>query len=301
MAVTTFIPKIWAAKLLLTLQKILVSEAGVNHDYEGDVKPGGSVVINTLSSVTVKDYNGKNIETEDATTTDVVMNIDTQKYFAVKVDDVDKAQAADGGDLLDKIMLDAAYQLADARDAANLGEMAEEAGVTVGSEDAPRVVTTGDEAKKFVRDMKTAADKANVPRDGRVLFAGPDLENALLTDTAIALAPPSTNDVIRAGYIGKLYGFEIYSTNNLPKDEESDVEIAIATHPSFTTEAFQIANMEALRDTNSFKDIIRGLDVSGRKVVKPEGVVKGYVQYTAPEEEEEEEDQGGGTGGGGQS
>lgn len=278
MAVNNFKPTVWVANLLVALRNALVSEAGVNHNYEGEVIGAGSVKINTIGKTVLRDYTGADITYDDISTEVQTLNIDHNKYFAQELDDADDAQVKSGGELMIKAMENAAYAIANDRDAANFKAMSDGAGVVVGTDDAPIKVTSAETAKNLVLSLKTKADVANVSKNGRVLFASPQLENFLLADQTIGLAAPTANDVIRTGYIGKLYGIEIYSTNNLPQTDNKN-DVVILTHPDFTTEASQVNKMEALRSTGSFKDLVRGLDVSGRKVIIPEGVVKAIVSY----------------------
>lgn len=278
MAVTSFIATIWAANLIASLKKVLVSEAGVNHNYEGEAKEGGSVKINRLADITVKDYDGNDITYDDLDTTDTTLNIDTKKYFAVKLDDVDAAQVRNSGALMAEAMTNAAYEIASSRDAANFKTM-----ITSGTKLQTAInVSNASTAKALVLKLKTLADKANIPAQGRVLFASPDLQNFLLSDTTINLSAPTADDSLKAGYIGKLYGIEIYSSNNIIQGEGANAkDYAILTTPIATTEASQISNIEAMRSEKAFKDIIRGLDVSGRKVIIPEAVIVAEVTYNA--------------------
>ena len=280
MAVTSFIPTVWYSQLLRSLKPRLVGEAFVNHDVEGEVMFGGSVKINKIGNVTLRDYEGSDITYEDMATSALTLNIDLQKYAAVQLDDVDAVQSRDGGQLMAKYTEEMARQVAETIDQATFGEIAGSAtsGNTLGDDTTPEVVTDGTSAKKLLLKMKTLADKANVPVDGRRLACPPDFENALLADPYINIAPPTAQDTLKAGYIGKLYGIEIYSTNNLPETEGHN-NVLILSHPLFTTEVNQIQNMEALRLQNAFKDAVRCLSVSGRKTVMPEGVIKAVVSF----------------------
>ena len=93
MAITTFIPTIWEARLLAHLDKALIYGNLCNRDYEGDISQAGdTVIINQIGDIAIKDYK----KTEDITLDDVdgtptQLKIDQQKYFAFKVDDVDAA------------------------------------------------------------------------------------------------------------------------------------------------------------------------------------------------------------------
>ena len=73
MAVTNFIRTIWDAELKQALSKKLVSQYFVNHNYEGAIMGAGSVKINQLADVTLRDYDGNDITTEDIATTAVTM------------------------------------------------------------------------------------------------------------------------------------------------------------------------------------------------------------------------------------
>ena len=117
MAITTFIPELWNARLLYALEKNHVATNVVNRNYEGEIKNAGDTVhINTLGAVAVRSYaQGTDLTYDALSTTDQTLVIDQQKYFAFALDDVDKAQAA--GDIMDVAMGRAAYSLADVSDA----------------------------------------------------------------------------------------------------------------------------------------------------------------------------------------
>jgi hypothetical protein len=51
----------------------------------------------------------------------------------------------------------------------------------------------------------------------------------------------------------------------------------LAGHPSALTFAAQMTNMESLRAESTFGSLVRGLNVYGYKVVKPEALVDAYV------------------------
>lgn len=282
MSVATFIPAIWYSKLLTSLKPRLVGEAFVNHDVEGEVMYGGSVKINKVADVTLRTYTGSTITYDDATTSDLTLNINLKNYAAIKIDDVDKVQARDGGQLMTKYIENMSYEIAKALDVATFTEIAGAATAanTLGDDTTPEVVTTAAQAKALLLNLKTLADEANVPDDVRRLACPPAFENLLLSDPYINIAPPTAQDSLRAGYIGKLYGIELYKTNNIPKTTGSNSQI-ILSHPLFTTEVNQIQELEALRDTNSFKDLVRCLSVSGRKTIMPEGVIKAVVSFTS--------------------
>ena len=57
MAITTFIPKVWSARLKENLHKSLVFGALCNRNWEGDIAQWGDTVhINNLADITVRPY-----------------------------------------------------------------------------------------------------------------------------------------------------------------------------------------------------------------------------------------------------
>ena len=78
MAISTFIPTLWSARLLAHLDKSLVLGNLVNRDYEGEIKQfGDRVKINQIADVTVKDYvKGTDItyDAADGTPTELVID-----------------------------------------------------------------------------------------------------------------------------------------------------------------------------------------------------------------------------------
>lgn len=282
MAVSSFIPTIWSAQVLQNLRKRLVGEAFVNHNYEGEILNGGggSVKINRIGDVTLRDYTGAEITYEDMDTEATTLNINNIKYCAVELDDVDRVQVRDGGALMGAYTDRMAYTIAEFLDSATFAEIAGAvpAGKTYGSDASPIAITNGASAKAALLKLKSIMDKAGVPKDGRRVAASSDFTGYLLSDPYINIAAPTAQDSLVAGYIGKLYGFEIFETENIPDSTGNNSQI-IASHPLFTTEANQLQNFEALRSEKSFKDLVRALVVSGVKTVMPEGTAKVIASF----------------------
>jgi hypothetical protein len=84
--------------------------------------------------------------------------------------------------------------------------------------------------------------------------------------------------------VNNLHGFRIYVSNNLPKvgtgagtsgtaNQNSNFGVIVAGHDSAVATAQQITKTETYRDPDSFADIVRGMHLYGRKILRPEGVV----------------------------
>lgn len=282
MAVTTFIPELWSARLLYALENAHVATNLVNRNYEGEISNHGDTVhINTIGAITVKSYT-KNTDIdapETLTTTDQTLVIDQAKYFNFQVDDVDKVQAA--GELVDTAMGRAAYALADGSDAYLLGVIAAgaAAGNTIGSAAAPVALTASNVYENIVK-LKTKLDKANVPNTGRTIVVPPDVHSLLLLDDRFAKSTATAGqEALINGLVGRIAGFDVYMSNNVKTGTGTDTgktpyfEIT-AQITDATTYAEQIIKTEAYRMESRFADAVKGLHVYGAKVTDGTKIAK---------------------------
>ena len=272
MAITSFVPKLWAARLLSNLEKNHVALAFVNRDYEGEIKKMGDTVhINSLGAITVKDYtDGTAIDApQGLTTNDQTLVIDKAKYFNFKVSDIEKVQAA--GDLMDKAMNEASYAVADAVDTAIFATMATAAtSVVTGALSASNVYDA-------VVAFRTAMVNAKVPKGTWKLAVNPTVMAYLLKDDRFVKAgTDKQNANLENGFVGRVAGFDIYETLSLPEGVNM-----LGSYAGATTFAEQIAEIEAYRPENTFADAVKGLDLYGVKVVRASCVFKDVVTATA--------------------
>ena len=270
MAVTTFIPELWNARLLYALDKAHVATNLVNREYEGQIRQQGDTVhINTIGAIAVSDYT-KNTDIsapEALSTTDQTLEISQAKYFNFQVDDVDKAQAA--GDLIDTAMGRAAYALNDAADKYLLGVLA--AGVdsdnVIGGTTA--VALTKSNVYENIVGLRTKLDKANVPTAGRSIVIPPEMYALLLQDDRFTGNGGVQGEAAaRNGYVGEVAGFQIYMSNNCVSATASSTTTYTITAQvsSACTYAEQIVSTEAYRMESRFADAVKGLHVYGAKV-----------------------------------
>ncbi|MGC3954628.1 MAG: hypothetical protein QM804_10300 [Propionicimonas sp.] len=286
MAVDTFIPEVWAAELKIALaQNFVTAQPGViNRDYEGDIaQKGDTVHIGTLGAPTVNDYvkNVTVINPETLTTTDETMVIDQAKYFAFEVDDVDARQTGQGGQLLTKAATLAAREVAKVVDTHLLTKMTTGAGNILPAQD----VATADAAFLLLRKLRMALNKGNVPTENRWAMISPELEALLLGDNRFIDASRYGSDApILNGEIGRAIGFRVLTSNNLPQGTAGTApevsNFVIAGHGIATTFADQISKVEAFRPQNSFSDAIKGLELYGSRVVRPEALAVCDVDVT---------------------
>ena len=133
-------------------------------------------------------------------------------------------------------------------------------------------------------------DEANAPEDGRWFVAAPEWYNQLANTSSKLLSVDfnAGQGSIRNGLVasGLLRGFQMYKSNNLPTNDltgatpagTATAPEALFGHISGTSAASSMNKVETIRDTGTFSDIVRGLMVWGRKVLRPE--ITGKIIYT---------------------
>ena len=284
MAVTRFVPQIWAANLTVALEKAHVFAQGgiVNRDYEGEISQFGDTVhITSISDPTIGTYvaNSTTITAEELTDTRRSLNIDQAKYFAFKVDDVDKRQAR--GNVIPTAMQRAAYKLRDAVDSylaglytsvptANaLGTVAVTAGTPTAAYDSVLV------------PLGVKLDEANVPSEGRWVVVPPWFHGRLQLDGRFVKVNEAADNGqgLRNGFIGRAAGFDIFKSNNSVLVTGDDYSVLAGTDMAISF-AEQINQVEAYRATDSFSDVVRGLHLWGARVVRPEGLASAVASQT---------------------
>ena len=255
MAVTNFIQSIWSKKIQDDLELKCKLVDNCLRDYEGDIKHASSVKILGVGEPTIGAYDsGVDITIEEMSDRGQMLTIDQANYFAFYVDDINQAQSVPG--LAEKYQQKAVHGLAVKRDeyVANLI-----AGAT-------NATTAEDNTAEAVKDAIDAAIVAlrerNFDEEG-VIEITPAVYNVFKNH----LITLSTNnpEYIKKGIVGVYDDFNVIMSNGMKKDATyayCDVrgKKAIAF-------AGQINEVESLRAEKRFKDIVRGLDTFGAKVI----------------------------------
>lgn len=290
----TFIPEIWSTKLQVKFYAATVFGDIANTDYEGEISGmGDKVNIRTVPTLTIRPYTkGANLQVETPESGIIELLIDQGKYFAFSATDLDKIQS--DIKLIDMWSTDAALQLkiavdrdilgsiyADA-DSANKGATAGKisGGYNLGATGSP-IALTKVNILDYIVDLGSVLTEQNVPEEGRwcVLpsWAANLLKKSDLKDASLTGDGKST---LRNGRLGMIDNFTLYVSNNLTPvtDGSNSCYNIMAGTKHALTFANQMTKMESLRNPNDFGDIIRGLQVYGYSVVKPQAlaVLYGY-------------------------
>lgn len=272
MAITNFIPEVWSASILEALRAKLVFPSLCNRDYEGDIREAGDTVhITGYDDVTVKKYTrGTNITVDAVTDANKgTLTIDQSDYFAFKVNDLDKVQAK--ADLTGNFTNSAAYNMALNVEKYISGLMDEAATAPAKTIS----VTTPSDAYLAVVEARKQLDKQNVPTEGRWIVVSPDFYALLLQDSRFIEGTEAGHNTLLNGVVGSVSGFTVVESNNVPtvSGKPSKQSIIAGTNAA-TTFAQQVNKVEAMRMQDDFADMVRGLDLYGGLVVRPECLTK---------------------------
>ena len=281
MAVKNFIQTIWSKHIQDDLELACKLVDNCLREYEGDCKYARTVKILGVGEPTIGTYDGNDINIEEMSDKGQLLTIDQQRYFAFYVDDVDQAQSVPG--LAKKFREKAVHGLAKERDTYVAGLIAKAGEKNADLEDADKldananvteVTGVGEGQLPTPEAILDAVDEAivalrerNFDEDG-VIEVTPAVYNKLKR----ILIDLSTNnpEYIKTGKVGIYDSFSVIVSNNM-KVEGNDTFCDIRGKKAIAF-AGQINEVEALRAEKKFKDIIRGLDTFGAKVIDRERI-----------------------------
>lgn len=271
MSILRFRPEIWSAVLMQATETALVfgSPLVVNRDYEGDISAAGDVVhISSVGDPTVSAYaSGDVITYEDLVDAGQAMPVDQQQKYAFKVDDIDKRQAK--GDMMGEATRRAGYRMAKAVDTYIAGLYT---GVVSANAITTTAITSGDLAYDNLIALGVKLDEADVPDVGRYAVVPPWYYGLLLKNDKFVRADASGSTAgLRNGLVGMVDNMEIRKSNQCVNVTGDDYIVQAGTNQAISM-AQQITETEALRLQTTFADAVRGLQVYGAKLTRPDHI-----------------------------
>lgn len=265
---TNFIPTLWSASLLSNLNKNLVYANLVNRDYQGEITQfGDTVKINQFGGVTISSYDPATglSAAEKPTSYQQTLTIDQAKSFNFKADSIEMAQA--NINIMNNAMERAAYAMADVIDqyiAAFYTGI--DTSMMIGDDTTPKSVTASN-AYDLIVDAGVALTEKNVPVTGRWIVIPAWYHGLLLKDDRFIKYTDIGQGVMYNGMVGKVSGFDVYVSNNVPNTAGTKYKIMAGTNDAITY-AGQVTEIDAYRPENFFADAIKGLYVYGAKLLK---------------------------------
>ena len=294
-----FTPQIFSQKVQKFFRRASVVEDITNTDYAGEIENfGDTVKIIKEPTITVQDYaRGTAVSTQDLADDQITLIVDQGSYFAFKVDDIEERQSHVNFEAL--ATSSGAYSLKKNYDYNVLKYIYDNASTSASNTGTDASPVTGTTNSNTLADIVSAAksvlDQNDVPEENRWLVASPKFfqqlrkADAKLVDQSVMMDGGASQ--IRNGKLTDrpLFGFNMYMSNAIVNggsgsaasktfsSTNSGEYIFLYGHMSSVATANHIAKTELIRDPDSFADIVRGLHVFGRKVLRTEAVYSGVT------------------------
>jgi hypothetical protein len=275
MSTANFVPKIWAATIMRTLEDNLIARQVCSTEFTGEIKKrGDTVYFEGLADPTISQYTGVAITYENLQDSRVSLVVDQADMFAFKVGDIEKVQA--NMDMKGSQAQRAAYGLKKQCDT-NLMALYPNAGTTV----TAASITTAN-ILSFLGAFQQKLAEANVPESEMWMILPPWMKLKL---TLAGIKFQIQNGINGTGTLAytKELGFDVYATNNVKNTGTVPVPISQIMAGSKNAVAFadQITESEDIRLESTFDTAVRGLHTYGFKVVKPIELVTGAATFAA--------------------
>ena len=136
-----------------------------------------------------------------------------------------------------------------------------------------------------VARMARVMDVANVDSRGRWLVVDPVFMEILKDEDSRLLNSDYGGSGLQNGLaVNNLHGFRVYVSNNLPAKgtgagtsgslaQDANYGVILGGQEDAVASAEQISKVENYRDPDSFADIVRGMHLYGRKILRPQALV----------------------------
>ena len=308
-----FAPQIFSQKVLKFFRRASVAEDITNTDYTGEIENFGDTVnIIKEPTITVSQYTrGSVVNTQDLADDQITLTVDQANAFAFKIDDIEERQSHINFEAL--ATSSGAFSLKRKYDANVLQAISDGAGIagaddaslsggltttntSLGTASSPINVEADDAGINLMLLMARVLDDQSVPEENRWFVAPPIFYEKMFQAGNKIAEVQVTGDAssnLRNGLAtpGTLAGFSCYKSTALNSTAGTDQvtlsgvatdaseNVILAGHISSTATASHIAKTEVVRSTESFSDVVRGLHVFGRKVLRPEAIVRGVIDF----------------------
>ena len=293
-----WVPAVYSQKVQKFFRRASVVEDITNTDYAGEIENFGDTVnIVKEPSITVSDYaRGQSVNTQTLADDKLQLTVDQGSYFAFKVDDIEERQSHVNWEAL--ATSSGAYSLKKNYDYNVLKNIYDNASTSAGNTGTDGSPIDGDAADDTLANIISAAkavlDGNDVPEENRWFVAPPAFYKQLRKAGAKVMDQSvmgeSGASSMRNGIITDkpLFGFRLYSTNAIAVSSGAAASHTFGSagsneyaflygHKGAVATANHIAKTELIRDPDSFSDIVRGLHVFGRKVLRTDAVYSGVI------------------------
>ena len=150
---------------------------------------------------------------------------------------------------------------------------------------ATAVPTATASPMQIVNRMNRLLNQQQVDTQDRWLVIDPVFMELLSDENSKLVNADYAEASVKNGLVlNNLAGFRVYVSSNLPSvgtgagtsgsaNQNANFGVLVAGHGSAIATAEQLSKTETYRDPDSFADIVRGMHLYGRKILRPEAIV----------------------------
>jgi hypothetical protein len=293
-----WVPEIFSKKIQNFFRKSSVIEAITNTDYAGEINAfGDTVKIIKEPTVTVAAYTRASTPSKQYLgDQELSLVIDKANAFKFVIDDIEEKMSHVNWASIGASS--AAYTLKDTMDSEVITALfsgvsssspdhvigADSATANAGLNIANDAIDVGFGSGEItplavMARLSRLLDEQNVPEEGRWFLANPQWYEELASESSKLMTSDYNqgDGGVRNGLVaaGMVRGFKMYKSNNMPSVSNASGKV-ICGHISSTATAQSILNIETLRDHDTFGDIVRGLHVYGRQVLRDNALAAAF-------------------------
>jgi len=278
MSFELFKPTLWSTRYINNTDKRLVFKNVV--DTSWTIAGGKAMKVNEIGDITVSDYTSTGVTFQDIPDAQKEFPVNQKKKFAFQIKDVDKAQM--NVKLMDGAMKKAAFAMGDTIDqyiaslygqagitnATNLGSST--TGLNLYANMMPDLITY---MQRYLKESNAHERPWCVAPPWFMQLIGYGMYTY---GTKQFDAPGSVNQQFTGAF--PFMGFDFFESNNVSNDG-TDYRIMFGTRDAIGF-AMQLQEIEAVRLEAYFSDGIKGLNVYGAKVIRPDHLGCVYAQFS---------------------
>ncbi len=190
-----------------------------NTNHEGNAAAGAVKIPVRDTEVEVKAYDKTNgAALSSGATTYITMLMSNDEAVNELIDGYDSAALPD--DVVAERLASAGYTLALSMDKKSIAALEQTEGVTVSD---VKTASTASTAYGYVAKARTALSRMGVPSADRWLIASPEFMEAIMQDEKFIRQGDLSQELLEAGAVGRIAGFNVFESSNLMYGDEDFV------------------------------------------------------------------------------
>lgn len=288
----TFLPEMWASKILVKFWDALVIAAVANSDYAIGKGMGDTMHIRVAPTInTFRYYKNLKMTMQIPETTLIDLVIDYARAFFVGCDDIDLYQS--DMSLLNVFSDNAGMQIKDDTEADIFGDIYADAAtynagttagyisqnINLGTSGAPLSVTSADVMKLIAHSMQCLGEYSAPMEDRWGIIPEWLKTKILLSELKDASLAGDGTSILRNGRLGRIVDCTLYMSNKVTSASDGG---NTAFYPLFGQKralcfTANLDKTEEVRPEEQFETGIKGLTVCGWKVLKSDVLVTPYI------------------------